>query len=381
MPLEYYYNPHITLQTQPVTTPLAFHQRLPGYRPSPLIDAPSLATALGVKQVWVKDESERLGLPAFKILGASWATYCALERIVGHTLAWQSIDELQTQLAHLRPLTLAAATDGNHGRAVAHMAKLLGFNARIFVPAGTVQARIDAIASEGAEVIVVDGSYDQAVALSALEAGPRCLVISDTAWEGYNQVPRDVIDGYSTIFAEIDAELAHRGEQQPNLVVVQIGVGALGAAVVQHYSAKHPAPKIIGVEPDTAACVLASIRAGQIVEVPGPHPSIMAGLNAGLPSLVAWPVVSQGIDLFLAVPDDAARQAMRDLAGAGITAGETGAAGMAGLAALIAEPALAGIRTTLGISPDARVLLISTEGATDPTGYEAIVGHPPHERR
>jgi len=187
---------------------------------------------LGVGQVLLKDESSRLGLPAFKILGASWAIYRALELRIGTTLEpWQTLADLAKRLAPLRPLTLSAATDGNHGRAVAHMARLLGFESRIYVPAGTAQARIDAIASEGARVEVVDGTYDEAVARSALDASERCLVISDTSWPGYEEVPCWVIDGYSTIFWEVDDELARLGQEDPQLVIVQVGVGALAAAI------------------------------------------------------------------------------------------------------------------------------------------------------
>ena len=216
--------------------PLAFHRRLPGYSPTPLIDAPGLAGALGVRELLLKDESSRLGLPAFKILGASWAIYRALEKRVGRPLEpWRTIEELAERLASLRPLALATATDGNHGRAVAHVAALLGFDAQIYVPAGTAQARIDGIAREGAHLEIVAGTYDDAVARAAQAANPGCLVISDTSWPGYEEIPRWVMEGYSTIMFEIDDELAKRGAKNPDLVAVQFGVGALAAAVVRHY--------------------------------------------------------------------------------------------------------------------------------------------------
>ncbi|HWQ15805.1 MAG TPA: diaminopropionate ammonia-lyase, partial [Roseiflexaceae bacterium] len=339
MPLRLYWNPHVVPLPGAVGAPLAFHRRLPGYAETPLRELPGLAADLGVGRLWIKDESRRLGLPSFKILGASWATYRALERRLGGLPPWNSLAELRAHLSPLRPLALAAATDGNHGRAVARMAALLGLEARIFVPTGTAAARIEAIQGEGAQVTVVDGTYDEAVALAAREAGPRCMVISDTSWEGYEEVPREVIAGYGTIFAEADAQLAALGEPRPDLIAVQIGVGALAAAVVQHYRGlgEHPQPlRIIGVEPLGAACALASMEAGRIVEVPGPHTSIMAGLNCGQPSPLAWPAVSRGVDLFMAVEDDAARRAMRALAAEGVTAGETGAAGVAGLLELLA---------------------------------------------
>jgi diaminopropionate ammonia-lyase len=353
--------------------PLDFHRRLPEYAITPLVDAPGLAGALGVGRVWVKDESWRLGLPAFKILGASWAVYRALERRSGGNLGeWGNIGGLRERLAPLLPMTLTAATDGNHGRAVARMAKLLGLGARIFVPADMAAARIEAIGSEGAEVVVVPGTYDEAVARSAEEAGEHCLVISDTSWPGYEDVPRWVIDGYSTILWEVSDELGRRGEDGPTLVVVQIGVGAFAAAVTRHFRSPgvSPRPKILGVEPARAACALASAEAGGIVHLPGPHGSIMAGLNCGSPSVVAWPTVSRGIDLFVAIRDDRAREAMRMLAGAGIVSGETGAAGLAGLLALAQE---AGGRRELGLTGETRVLVFNCEGATDPETYGRIV--------
>jgi diaminopropionate ammonia-lyase len=359
--------------------PLEFHRRLPGYRPTPLIDAPSLADSLGVGQVLVKDESSRLGLPAFKMLGASWASYRAVvDRLGGNIGPWSTVDELAEQVAALKPFKLAAATDGNHGRAVARMAALMGFDADIYVPAGTAQARTDAIKSEGASCTVVDGNYDDAIARSAEEAGERCLVISDTSWPGYVDIPRWVIQGYGSIFWEVEDQLAERGETTPDIVVVQMGVGALAAAVCGHYRrADAPSrPRLLGVEPLSADCILESMEAGDIITIDGAQDSIMAGLNCGTPSLLAWPLVSTAIDVYGAVDDDRAREGMRQFAAAGVVAGETGAAGLAGLIELTqsadAEPA----RKALGLDESARVLVICTEGATDPENYEQIVGRP-----
>ncbi|NJK81947.1 MAG: diaminopropionate ammonia-lyase [Chloroflexaceae bacterium] len=362
---DYVYNAHVpaTLPAaRPTREPLAFHQRLPGYAPTPLIDAPALAARLGVGQVLIKNEAERIGMPAYKILGAAWATYHALrERLNGDLPAWNTLEELAQHMQPLQPLTLAAATDGNHGRAVARVARLLGLGAHIFVPTGTAAARIAAIASEGAQVTVVDGTYDEAVARSAQEAGPHCAVISDTAWEGYTDVPTRVIAGYSTIFWEIEDELARRAQPGPDLVLVQTGVGALAAAVIGHYRRADrtgPVPRIVNIEPYNAACVLASMKVGRIVEVPGPHNSVMAGLNCGLPSPVAWPLVSQGIDLYIALDDAAALQAMRDLATIAIVAGETGAVGMAGATDLLTGPDAVCWRELLGVTDQSRILLM-----------------------
>ena len=340
--------------------PLAFHRKLPGYAPTPLVDAPALAAELGLDHLWVKVESERLGLPAFKMLGASWATYRLLVTRLGVEPSWTTVDELRAALEPVGPLTLAAATDGNHGRAVARVAALLGYRARIFVPGFTAAARIEAIESEGATVTVVDGTYDDAVRESAAIASDDVLVVSDTSWPGYTDVPRWVIDGYSTIFAEIDAE--------PDVVVAQMGVGALTAAVCDRYAAT---ATVIAVEPLNAACGLTSARAGAPTEVPGPHDSIMVGLSCGNVSIVAWPTVQAGVDVFVAIDDPAAERAMRDLAAVDVVAGETGAAGLAGLRALAESPHDSVVRGR-------QALVICTEGATDPAAYERIVGQPPN---
>jgi diaminopropionate ammonia-lyase len=342
--------------------PLAFHRRLPGYAPTPLVSAPTLAGQLGLARLWVKVESSRMGLPSFKVLGASWAVYrLVLRELAGIGVAapaWSDLDELRDAVTPLRPVTLAAATDGNHGRAVARMARLLGVSARIFVPDDMVPARIAGIESEGADVVIVPGSYDDAVRVSAAE--PGVLVVSDTSWEGYTDVPSWVIAGYSTVFAEVDDQLT--GEP-PDVVVVQMGVGALAAATVDAYAGRS---RVVAVEPASAACGLRSAAHGGPVTVPGPHDSMMAGLNCGEVSLVAWPTVAAGVDTFVAIDDSGVGPAMRDLAAIGVVAGETGAAGLAGLRALVGAA---------GDDLDgASVLLLCTEGATDPVAYERIVG-------
>ncbi len=354
----------------PTQEPRAFHRRLPGYAVTPLVEAPRLAGRLGVARVLVKNESHRLELPSYKILGASWAIYREVRDVFGIDPGdWHDVAGLARALRRAGRLTLAAATDGNHGRAVAHVAALLGWASHIYVPAGTAASRIEGIASEGASVTVVDGSYDDAVARSAQDAGKRTLVISDTAWPGYERVPQRVVEGYSTIFWELEEQLA--GAQQPTVLAVQMGVGSLAAAAVLHYRTGDRArPRIVGVEPADAACVLASARAGEVTEVPAPHRSIMAGLNCGLPSPLALPLLDAGIDDFVATADDDARWAMRELASAGVEAGESGAAGLAGLLAAHER----GLGPELGLTRDATVMLLCTEGATDPDAYREVVG-------
>jgi diaminopropionate ammonia-lyase len=359
----------------PDRAPLRFHRRLPGYEETPLVDAPKIANALGVGKVFVKDESGRLGLPAFKVLGASWAVYRALQARLGKDFGdWKEIGELREHLEPMRPLSLVAATDGNHGRAVARVARLLGLGAKIFVPDNMALARRKSISEEGAEVIVVDGTYDEAVERSADAAGERALLVSDMSWPGYERIPLWVIEGYSTMLWEIDDALERRNEEGPDLVVVQVGVGAFAAAVARHYRSPGVSPtKLMSVEPAGAECLFESVEAGTIVSVPGPHDSIMSGLNCGRPSLVAWPIVSRGIDLLVTIDDGPAREAMRLTAESGVVSGETGSAGLGGLLELLRAGEEEKMRRALGVGEETRVLIFNCEGATDPDAYRRIM--------
>ncbi len=349
--------------------PLQFHRKLPGYEATPLVSVPALADLLGVGRVLIKIESSRFGLPAFKILGASWATYCALTESLTTVPEWHTIDELATAFNPLRPISLAAATDGNHGRAVARMGNMLGFDVKIFVPGDMAAARINAIESEGAEIVIVDGTYDDAVEQSGREASERCVVISDTSWPGYVDTPRRVIDGYATMFVEIDDELERQGWPTPAAIFLPCGVGAFAAAGVAHYRNGIANTTLIAVEPLDAACVMESLRAGELVEVPGPHRSMMVGLNCGTPSLIALPALLDGLDFALKIGDNRSSQAMRLLAANSIIAGETGSASLAGALGVLEL----GGNSLLGLDGDATVLCIVTEGATDPIEYERIV--------
>lgn len=351
-----------------------FHERLEGYAPTPLRDLHGVAADLGLARVLAKDEGSRFGLPAFKILGASWAVYRLLCERLGGVPEWSTLADLAAVVAaRLGPLELVAATDGNHGRAVASMARRLGLGATILVPAGTADARMAAIAEEGAEVRIVDGTYDDAVAASAELASPTALVVSDTSWPGYEDPPRWVIEGYATIFAELHDQLAAL-DAVADVVLVPVGVGALAAAAAVALRTGEPAdgPVLVGVEPTTAACMAAAVEVGHVVEVPGPHRSIMAGLNCGLASLLALPTVTAGFDAFVAVDDDRCRAAIRALADAGMDVGETGAAALAGLQALVTDHADA-----LPLPPETTAVLLVTEAVTDPVGFESVVGRSP----
>ncbi len=308
-----------------------FHRALPGYRPTPVRDLPALAAEAGVAAVALKDESDRLGLPAFKILGASWAVERALRDGAG---------------VH----TLVAASAGNHGRAVARAAAARGLTCRVFLPARALAVRREAIASEGAEVVVVDGSYEDAVAQAeAAGAADGCCLIADV---GNSDPARWVIDGYQTLFDEAAAQAEY------DVIVVPVGVGSLAAAAARHGA--HAGASVIGVEPATAACLAASLRAGRPSRVPTPG-TVMAGLDCAEVSAAAWPTLRAGIDAAVTVTDDQVRAAMDDLDRSGLTIGESGAAPLAALRVL------AGQRSSL-ITAASRVLLIATEGRTGHPG-------------
>jgi diaminopropionate ammonia-lyase len=344
-----------------------FHMTIPGYAPTRLAQAPRTAAALGLARLFVKLEVARFGLPSFKVLGASWATCRVLSARAGLDEPVPTFGRLQSVAERLGDVTLVAATDGNHGRAVAHMARLLGLRSKIFVPEDMAVARVHALGSEGAEVEIVHGDYDDAVAASAAMADDDVLVISDTSWPGYREVPAWVADGYGTIFAELEHQLHDPFE----LVAVQIGVGALASATVRALAA--PGRFILGVEPADADCALRAVRDGEHARAPGPHRSVMVGLNCGSVSPIALPEMRAGMDAFCAVEDDAVATAVRLLLDDDLTCGETGAAGVAGLVALREEWGEDSWRR-LGVSAAPAVLAICTEAPTDPESFERIVG-------
>ncbi len=344
-----------------------FHNRLPEYKPSALHSLPGLAATLGIKDLYVKDESYRLTLPAFKILGASWAVYRWLQgKLKSDLEPWVSVADLRDRIRPFLPLTLVTATDGNHGRGVACMAKWLGLNAEVYMPRGTVPARIHAIESEGAIVTMIDGSYDEAVKLAASREDERYLLLQDTAWPGYETIPAWIVEGYATLLWEIEDALA--GQEPPDLVFVPVGVGSLAAAMVRHYrrhGLKQP-PHIISVEPVGAACLLESVKANASVTVPEGLGTIMAGLNCGTLSTIAWPILKRGVNIALEIEDHWAENAMEMFKENGITSGESGASSMAGLLALLQDESTQPCREYLGLNDETRVLLISTEGMTNP---------------
>ncbi|WP_424984886.1 diaminopropionate ammonia-lyase [Microbulbifer sp. S227A] len=350
---------------------------------TPMHALPGLAAELGLGALHVKDEGQRLGLGSFKALGGAYA----LLRLVQDHAARQWGREVTVQdlmSPEIRSLaaglTFACATDGNHGRSVAQGARLIGANAVVFVHAGVSDARVDAIARFGARIIRVAGNYDDSVAEAAHVAQRQgWTVLSDTSWPGYERIPALVMQGYTAIVQEALAQL----DQPPSHVFLQAGVGGFAAAIAGHLAVilGDRRPHVTIVDPARAACLFQSARAGRVVKVAEGKATVMAMLECYEPSLVAFRVLERVADGFMTVDEADAVDAMRRLAqpvdgDPPLVCGESGGAGLAGL--LVAS-GRAGLAPAIGLGPAARVLVINTEGATDPARYAQLVGRRPQD--
>jgi diaminopropionate ammonia-lyase len=356
----------------------------PGYRPTPLRPLHGLAGRAGLGAIYYKDESGRFGLKSFKALGGAYGVQSVLAREVSRRTGGDEVSGRDFISSHYTDvvsiLVVTCATAGNHGRSVAWGAEMFGCRCAIYVPAVTVEARVAAIAEHGAVVVRTSGNYDEAVRRCDDDARRQGrFVVSDTSYPGYTEVPRDVMQGYSVMVAEIMEQLPEA--EQPTHVFVQGGVGGLAATVCAHLweAWGEERPILSVVEPDSANCLFRSAEAGRPTPVPSDYHTIMAGLAAGEVSPVAWKILKHGADYFMTIPDAAAEAAMRLLADgiAGdprIVAGESGAAGLAGALAAVNTGRA---RDELSLRSDSRVLVIGTEGATDPDGYSRIVGCSP----
>lgn len=336
-----------------------FFAARPDLAPTPMRRLPALARELGLAELFIKDETARFGLNAFKAAGALFAVT---------TLASRGVIR--------RGDTLAAASEGNHGRAVARAAREAGCAARIYMSNTVAPARVTAIAAEGAEVVLVNGSYDTAVHVMAGDAAAAgWTVISDTSWEGYDEIPRLIMLGYTRLLDEDWAAAA-----PPDAIFVPGGVGGLLAAVAcwSHWRWADARPRIVSVEPEAAACLQVSARAGQPTRLNGPFDTALGGLRCGEVSPGAFPAVLTLVDGFMTISDEDAFDAMRRLARpAGsdppLACGASGAAALAGVRRLLTDPGVEAARTALGLGPGARVLALCTEGVTDPTLYADVL--------
>jgi len=362
-----------------------FHRQLPGYRVSPLKGLDNLAAMLGLGGIWIKDESQRLTLNSFKVLGGSFAVYRHLQNRLGDTDRETSFSELTSPgtKSKLGEMTFAAATDGNHGRGVAWAARELDQKSVIYVHEATSPARINAIESYGAEVKIIPGTYDDAVRQVNIDAEKNgWQVISDTSWEGYETIPAWVMQGYTTMFAEAQEELAGQGIVKPSHIFVQAGVGALAASMIGFYRGLFgpKAPVSAVVEPRKAACIFHSAKAtdGRPHHFEGKLDTIMAGLACGDPSPIAWEILRDCADFFLSCPDYVAAKGMRvygvPLRGDPfIVSGESGALTLGALMFITQSPELRPLKELLEREPDSQVLLLNTEGNTDPREFRQVV--------
>ncbi|GAB7347620.1 hypothetical protein MBLNU459_g4492t2 [Dothideomycetes sp. NU459] len=331
----------------------AFHKSLPYYCPTPLISLPDVAVELGIGHVFVKDESLRFGLPSFKILGASWAVYRAVCNEIGlpPSVPLQTVGKAAQQLK-LKLLTCSA---GNWGRAVARMGKYLGIEVVVYMSRNIDKATQDRIRGEGAQVEVVDGSYDDSIAAAINVAeGDGSLLVMDTSWDGFTQIPQWVVDGYSTMLSEADHQIHEACGQTPTVCIVSAGVGSVAQAVVAHYQTKDSGIKNITVEPAAAPCLMESLRNGRIVPLVTSE-SIMDGMNCGTVSSIAWPVLGAGVFASVAVSDSESHECVQYLQSHDINAGPCGAAPLAAARKLKQEGL---IRS----DPNAVLVLFSTEG-------------------
>lgn len=362
-----------------------FHRQIPGFRMSSLVALTNLAKMFNVGGIWVKNESERLQLNAFKVLGGSFAVYSHLKKLLGKENEEFTYAELLSEETRkkLGTITFTTATDGNHGRGIAWAAHKLGHKSVIYVHAETSQPRIDAITEFGAEVVVVDGNYDDAVRKSNEDSiKNNWTIVSDTSWEGYTQIPTWIMQGYTTMLVEAQEQLAGQGITRPTHVFVQAGVGAMAAAVVGYYHALFPdnPPKCVVVEPDLADCLYKSILAkdGKPHSVTGSLSTIMAGLACGDPSPLGWEILKECTDAFMICSDYVAAKGMRIYAAPldgdqPVVAGESGAVTLGALISILSEKGDGELRKFLGLDLNSQVLLINTEGNTDPIHYRQVV--------
>ena len=359
----------------------AFHTGFSQYTQTPLTSLSGLAKAVGVESIRIKDESYRFGLNAFKVLGGSYA----LGRYIARTLG-EDIKDLPAQRIlseeirqKLGQLTFVTATDGNHGRGVAWTANQLGQKSVVYMPKGSAQERLDNIRAEGSDASITDLNYDDAVRLAdkhAREYG--WVMVQDTAWEGYTDIPLWIMQGYTTM----GAEMAEQLPEPPTHLFLQAGVGSMAGAMAGFFTALYgeKKPRIIVVEPNKADCLFRTAKAadGTLHNVTGDMDTIMAGLACGEPCSIGWEVLNSCADGFLTVPESAAADGMRILAApcrgdAPVVSGESGAAAFGAAMNLLLDPNLREMKEQLGLDEHSRLLFISTEGDTDKENYRRIV--------
>lgn len=362
---------------QPVN---CFHRSLPGYRPTPLVRLRHLAQYLGISDLWVKNEADRFDLKAFKVLGASYAIGKIMAREFNLNDRGFTFDQILSRTSNHQNRTFVTATDGNHGRAVAWTAGKLNCKAVVYMPEGSSKYRLEAIRDFGAEASIIKGNYDDAVRLAAQKALENAWhLVQDTSWTGYEEIPTFIMQGYFTLLIEASQQLER---QWPSHVFVQAGVGSLAASLLAFLCHLHDKtrPYFVVVEPTKAACLYESISIddGNSHAAKGNLDTIMAGLACGEPSKKAWEILKENADAFIACSDDIAIKAMRLLGNPlegddRIISGESGAVTTGLVYELLSNPKFGVLAEQIGLKSDSKVLVISTEGDTDPEFYRNVL--------
>ena len=363
-----------------------FHESFPQYSKTPLARLDQMAGYLGLNSIYVKDESYRFGLNAFKVLGGSFSMARYIAKETGKKVEALPYNVLTSEALkkEFGQATFFTATDGNHGRGVAWAANKLGQKAVVFMPKGSTQTRLRNILAENAQATIEEVNYDECVRMAAAAAKetPHGVVVQDTAWDGYEEIPSWIMQGYGTMAMEADEQLSEDGCGRPTHVFIQAGVGSLAGAVQGYFANRYPEnpPKVIVVEAESAACLYkgAAKKDGSIQIVDGDMPTIMAGLACGEPNTLSWDILKNHVDTFTACPDWVARKGMRMLSAplkgdTQVISGESGAAPFGLLASLMTMEEYKDLREHLELDRDSKVLLFSTEGDTDPDRYKQIV--------
>ena len=361
-----------------------FHKGFSEYEVTPLHKLDALAKNWGLKNIFVKDESYRFGLNALKVLGGAYAVGKYLAAKLGMDISELSFEYLRSKEVKekIGEITFVTATDGNHGRGVAWAANQLGQKSVVYMPKGSSLTRLNNIRKEGADASIIDGNYEDAVKLSEEMAKKNgWVVIQDTAWEGYEEIPTWIMQGYGTIIYEAMEQLKEDGIEKPTHVFLQAGVGSFAGAILGYLVDRfgEERPTTIIMEPDDANCIYLSSLSGKREIVEGDMPTIMAGLACGAPNTISYDILMDYADGFLSLPDYVAARGMRILASPlkgdpQVVSGESGGAVGIGAVSLIMErEEYKGIREKLKLNEKSVVLVISTEGDTDPDKYREIV--------
>ena len=364
----------------------AFHQSFPQYAPTPLANLEGMARYLGLGGLYIKDESRRFGLNAFKVLGGSFAMARYIAQKLNRDVSEMTYDFLTSESFReaFGQATFFTATDGNHGRGVAWAAGKLGQKAVVHMPRGSSRARYEAIKNEGAAVSIEAVNYDDCVRMAANEAGHTVngVVVQDTAWEGYEEIPAWIMQGYGTMASETVEQLRYCGVNRPTHVFVQAGVGSLAGAVIGYFVNRFPQdpPKFVVMEAQAADCLYQSALAGDgnIRVVSGALHTIMAGLACGEPNILAWEILRNHCRVFVSCPDWVAARGMRMLGvpvkgDPTVISGESGAVGMGLIAALMETDTYRDLREAIGLTRFSQVLMFSTEGNTDPMKFRKVL--------